>query len=237
MPAERKRNPNARARANTADASARFFLALYLGLGTSRSIKSVYDYARVAGVNIGLKTLERYSREYGWVEAARKHDEERSQAAVDFSVDQLFSNDARQAQLGRLFQQVAIQEIELRVAAPAGERRQATLGDIARIGDVGVKIERLSAGQATEIRQVLVSVYNIFTVEVSNLWKEAAEAAEAVYQAGGVEDRSIHDRAYNAAASIFAPGLDRLVQQHFQSVGIRDVVLIDQPGDSGGDDD
>lgn len=229
-----KRNPSARARANTAEAASRFFLALYLGLGTDRSIRSVYDYVRAAGVDVSLKTLERYSREYGWVEAAREHDQKRGDAAQEFTVDQLFSNDARQAQLGRLFQQIAIQEIELRVAAPATERRRSSLGDIARIGDVGVRIERLAAGQATEIRQVLVSVYNIFTVEVSNLWKDAAEASEAVYRAGGVEDSTLHDRAYNAAASIFAPGLDRLVQQHFQSVGIRDVLLIDQPEDDGG---
>lgn len=226
MPA-RRNNTVVRA-ANAVDA-AKFFLPIYLGLGVGRSVRKVHELVRAMGITVSVKTLNRYSVLGGWVEAARKFDAERAAEGMGLTIDQVMANDARQVQLGRLLQETAISEVAKRTRL--GERAQpGTLSEIARLADVGVKIERLASGQATEVRQVLVDVYQLMTVEVAGLWRESFDASRAIYQEQVAEDDVLHARAYQNAGRLFGEGVDRLVGAHFRTLGID--VAIGPDGDT-----
>jgi len=213
-------------RVNRAEDAAQFLLPIYLSLGPQRSVRRVHEMCSDVGIQISLKTLTRYSSIGGWVEKAREFDANAAARATSWSWDELMANDRRQVQLGRALQQVAIAEMAKRnqmrptMADPPG------LSEIARIADVGVKIERLGSGQATEIRQVLVGVYQIVTDQIARLWSDSMAASQRVYsEEAGVEDEDTHARAYNAAAAVFGPGVDRLIADHFTATGIGGVVI------------
>lgn len=225
----------ATARANSAEVAAQFWLPLYLGLGISRSITRVVELAHAAGIQISRGTIARYSQVGHWVERAREWDDARAQSVQHIAIDEIMNNEARQAQLGRLMQETAISEIARRhgmITGTPDERRSVPpepFSGIARMGEAGVKIERLAAGQATEIREVLVGVYQVVTIEVADLWMAGQRAQQAVYEAAGIVDAGLHARAQNAAAEVFGPGLDTLVRQNFTQLGIGDVVFGDDP--------
>lgn len=205
--------------------TAQFFLPLYLGLGIGRTIRRVHEIVRQVGVRVSLKTLERYSRDYGWVEAAREFDAKRADEIQHVAIDQIMSNKARQAQLGRLQQETVIQAIANWVKNPTAQ----SFSGMAAMADSGVRNERLAAGEATEIREVLIGVYQVFLVEAANLWMAGQRAQQAVYEAAGIVDAGLHARAHNAAGEVFGPGMDALVRGNFTQLGIADVVFGDDP--------
>ena len=129
----------------------------YAKLGPQRSLAAVGE---ALGKSEGL--IERWSRRYDWVARARAHDARQAAVEREAAEGQLRAKEAegtrRKAEL--LEQEWAMHDDCMRAAREAlkrfheNARRGATLGDIARLIEVGSKLGRLATGMPTDRTEV-----------------------------------------------------------------------------------
>lgn len=212
------------------EARANLYFALYASLGANRSLRAVVDASGSAGVPVSQNTLERYSSDFHWQERVRAFDEQRAAGVTTTALESAIASDIQHATLGRSLQHLASLSITAKVNASKNEAKPDEPHDvglsgaeIARLADVGVRIERLASGKATEIRHVMVGMYGILIGEIGRLWSESLAAVHAEYERAYGADPNVRERAHHAAAVIFGPGTDRVIDQHFRAVNIRDV--------------
>jgi len=142
-----------------------FYFLIYEQLGVNRTLKRLWGLVRGLGVDISLKTLERYSSEYGWQakileRAARRESAEFQDLHVQ--VDrmneehvQVFQDMGAVVRAGLLHYRA---EIEQKVAAglpPTLDIDLATIGKLAHTYQYG---ERLARGLATSKAEVIIEV-------------------------------------------------------------------------------
>ena len=148
-----------------ADERQGFFFLVYEGMGVSRTLKRLWGLVRGVGVEISLKTLERYSSEYNWqsriLERAARHESADFQN-VQVQVDKMTEEHVRTFRdIGALVT-AGIKhwqdEIEKKVKAgfpPTLEMDFLTIGKLAQTFQHG---ERLARGLATSKAEVIVEV-------------------------------------------------------------------------------
>lgn len=141
-----------------------YFFLIYEQMGVGRSLKRLWGLVRGVGVEITLKTLERYSAGYNWqsriLERAARHE------AADFVEIQDQVEQMTQDHI-RVFQDIGAlvtagikhwkKKIDDRVAAGMGGL-EMDLSDIGRLADLYQKGERLARGLATSKAEVIVEV-------------------------------------------------------------------------------
>ncbi len=142
-----------------------FFFLVYEQMGVGRTLKRLWGIVRGLGVEISLKTLERYSSEYGWqariLERAARQESAEFQD-VQAQVDRMNAEHAQAFQdIGALVKAGVLhyqKEIETKVKAglpPTLEIDLATIGKLAQTYQYG---ERLARGLATSKAEVIVEV-------------------------------------------------------------------------------
>lgn len=174
---------------------------IYLVLGERRSPAAVLETAASMGVRNppSEKTIARWRGDFGWVKDAEEYDARRRAEHTEVLLEDQFAIDRRHAQVGRTLQQLALQGVN-RLAPEQGGIRVLSSdvrpGDVARLAQAGVQIERLATGLATDRVEVLTQVWNAITVQVVELF----------LQVNVIEDP-------NARALRFGQGVDAIVAQ------------------------
>jgi hypothetical protein len=194
---------------------------VYRALGGDRTILRVSQIVRGAGDTISLKTLERYSRDYGWVERAHAYDEERTQVISGIVLEHAVANDVAIASLWKRIREVTEQRLESFAEA---EQDPPSLIEIARAADIATRNERLIGGQATERIEIMGSAMRILTEQIGPLvvrltdrvldWIEQSvrPESEGLANSGQV---MIED-----ALTSFGSDADRVVDAEFRAYGL-----------------
>lgn len=110
----------------------------YRDMGEERSLRKVIE---ILSCNPGL--IERWSKKHGWVMRVKEYDNWKKQEEAKLFHEQRLKAIRQQASLGAKLRGKAEQALD--VIDPAA----ITAGEIARLADVGVKIERLAYGDST----------------------------------------------------------------------------------------
>jgi hypothetical protein len=148
-----------------ADEKQEYFFLVYEGMGTTRTLKRLWGNVRGLGVEISLKTLERWSADYGWQRrilerAARREsaDFQDVQVQVDRMNDdhaRTFQDIAALARAGISFYQA---KIDAQVKAGMNPALDMEIADLVRLAESAQRGERLARGLATSKAEVIVEV-------------------------------------------------------------------------------
>lgn len=216
-----------RARRLLPDAREGFYYAIYAGLGAHRSLRAVEQVVKgIPGVQITQKTLERYSGQFGWVERARAFDQEKSDTQAAALLESAIAQDSSHANLGRAMQQMAVVGIQDYMATRTAENARKLAGtEIARLGEVGVKLERLASGRVTEITEVMVNLRAVIITGIGDGFLQALELMEA--RLAGAVDQETLDDLRNEMARSYGLSVDRLLTNEFRRVGIVDSTFVE----------
>lgn len=208
------------------------YFAIYCALGMERSLKSVAEVCQRAGMKIGLRTLETYSRDYDWPARAVEWDakRQRGDSIPEAALALAIANDVLHAELGKTLVNLSLAHAraQLKEIEEADAKSEWSGQEVARVGDVGVRVSRLAAGQATEKRDVMISLASLVTSDLAILWQKSIEAALSFITSRSPVDESVIEGAFEQAASIYGPGADRLLQSQFRAAGINDVIVGEQ---------
>jgi len=148
-----------------ADERQEYFFLVYEQMGVNRTLKRLWGLVRGVGAEISLKTLERYSSEYGWqakiLERAARHESADFQD-VQTQVDQMTEEHVRTFRdIGALVTagirkyQKQIEDQVTAGLAPTLDIDLATIGKLATTYQYG---ERLARGLATSKAEVIIEV-------------------------------------------------------------------------------
>lgn len=175
-------------------------LVIYLGMGSERTAKAVYEMGVSMGARRPLKTIERWRTEDGWVEKARAYDERQTSTTLPaVAAAAALASRERQANLGRAMQSVAAREL--------AELKGLSGSEVARLGDIGVKVERLAEGEVTERREIAIRTYERVMMPVLVLIRKTVDVV--------VSDPEERQRLVN----LLAPGIDAIRDEHLADVG------------------
>jgi hypothetical protein len=191
------------------------------------------------GLTLTLTTIKNYSRDYGWGERVRAYDAERAQVVSGIVLEQAVADTVRHAEFGRAMQRLAEQAMTNRLKEP--DAVELTGAEIARLGDIGVKIERMASGLASEKIEIMGGAYRIVIEEIGPLVLAHTERLRAA-----VEQyvRPIDDGVANIliatsdeSLSAFAVAADRVVDASFRAQGLlaEQAVVTDDEEEDGDD--
>jgi hypothetical protein len=148
-----------------ADEKQEYFFLVYEQMGPTRTLKRLWGVVRGVGADVSLKTLERWSADYGWqariLERAARHesaDFQDVQAQVDRMNDdhaRTFQDIGALARAGISFYQAKIDALVKAGMNPALEMEVA---DLVRLAESAQRGERLARGLATSKAEVIVEV-------------------------------------------------------------------------------
>lgn len=207
----RKKRPSARTRQAHERGEAWGFI--YCALGATRSLERVHEIVGSMSVQTALRTIERYSVAHKWIDRAEKYDEEITAAKLEVlysdSIREVVEADAAHARLGRMMQDAAVEAMEAQ--SKVEQPKERTLAEIARIGQVGVDIERVASGMATQRREVMVMIWNLLIGEVAALIVGSVDALP--------RDMMLTDDHLDAYRFTIARGLERIIESNFAAVG------------------
>lgn len=141
------------------------FFLIYEQMGTTRTLKRLWGLVRGIGVDISLKTLERYSAEYGWQSKILERSARLESAEfveIKDAVDRMNEEHAKTFQdIGalvkagvRAYQDEIMKKVEIGLP-PTLDIDLVTLGKLAQTYQYG---ERLARGLATSKAQVIIEV-------------------------------------------------------------------------------
>ena len=191
------------------------------------------EAALAVGAMMGLadrpapRTLSRWRTAYNWVERSKEFDAERETQSEAVLIESAIADDVRQANLGRALQQLAAAGIQS-FAEKTGQLRGS---EIASLAAQGVKIERLASGEATEIHAFMVAQYELLGSSLAPLFLRAVAAAiGAMVEAIPEADRAAAiDAAEYAAGEVWGPGVNRIIREHFRTLGMTDIQIDGAP--------
>ncbi len=189
---------------------------LYYELGPGRSLQILHDKLAYLGLKLALNTLKTYSVQGQWqsrvieMDAKVKIEQERNQ------VNRIIKMNEEQALAGRLMRSIGTQEfarLQRRVQKAIDMAKEKGKNiDLAFLSPEqaatliiqGSRVERMAMGQPTERKEMVVTLWNVFAVQVAPIFKEA------MAQAQGNTDK---------AAEIFADKFDELGKQYQAQIG------------------
>lgn len=218
---------------------AAFYLWLYLRLGPDRSLRKLAEFcsspaaqAAHPGIAISESTLFAYSRDFNWAAAVEDYEwqvnEHRQQvliedaiadAADDMSLVKLLKNAGRYTLEAKIGQRL-LEDPDDDEAMPVEPLRDTAA--IRAIVD-GVKLGRLLSGEATEISQVMLGVYDNVGRAVSDIFLDAVTAYERTIRERGDSSDETLQLARNEATGIWGGRLNSVIIEHFRVIGVQDV--------------
>lgn len=183
----------------TAATRADLLLAVYIELGSERSLALLHSRLTTLGVKTSLSTLKRYSSKFDWprrvaeleAQAARRREGGHLKAALAIH--------DRQSQLARALQGAGGAALQ-QLIADAARIREMKPSDITRLLELGMRAERDAAMGSTDRRRLALAMANLVTEEVVALFERV---------------NSITDE--GSRARTFASGLDSIVDEHLRA--------------------
>jgi hypothetical protein len=142
------------------------WVLVYHLLGTDRSLMKLKRHLAAIGLSVSMTTLKDYSAKYGWQDRMRELDARQADARQLTHDSTVARMNERQANMGAAMQTVAGRGLAM-IADNAGAM---TPGDVARLADIGVKLERLALGEATTRSEIEVTVYNTIIQQIAALF-------------------------------------------------------------------
>jgi hypothetical protein len=124
---------------------------LYRDMGVSRSIRQMPS---VSGCTSVVRQLNRWSSRWRWVERCQKYDdylEYQDRLRQEKERRQMRERHAKMAVLG---QSIAVKGLENLLAKVQGGDQAVAPGDLTRLLDTSVKVERQSRGESTDSHEV-----------------------------------------------------------------------------------
>ena len=200
----------------------------YRALGKDRSVQKVWEIARAAGDTVALKTLHLYSADFGWVENARKYDEERRAVVAQTQLSDAIADNVRHASFGRAFQELALLGIAAKRTDEEGRPRtrvELSGSEIARLGEVGIKIERLASGMATDRMEIMSGAMRVIVEEIGPAVMAMLDALSArldsvTPEMSAAEVVLLMRSAMEGERSTFAIRADNIIEAEFRAYGL-----------------
>lgn len=149
-----------------ADAKAEFLFGWYVELGLERSLEKLAERCAAIGLGIHVNTLKNYSAKYEWQQRVAVIDAKARLGADVVRAAALAQRRQEQAALGRELQHIAAGALQ----ALMERGTPLTPSDIARLADVGTKIERLAMGEATSRIDVVENTLRDIIMEIVALF-------------------------------------------------------------------
>lgn len=209
-------------------ARAQMYELVYLSMGDRRSVHAVWVAARNAGVSISEKTLERYAADFGWRESARAYDESLRSARIDTHIRDAIADNVRHASFGRAFQELALLGISAKRTNEDGSTRarvELSGSEIARLGEVGIKIERLASGMATDRMEIMSGAMRVIVEELGPAVIQLLDALDArlasvTPEMSAEEVVLLLRSAMEAERMTFAIRADNIIEAEFRAYGL-----------------
>ena len=179
-------------------AKADLFFLVYANMGPARSLTRVHETAALMMARPpAVKTLKRWSVDFGWNRRARDFDDQMLDRALERSGDEVMQMNRRQAQMGRAMQGMAGQGLQ----ALAQGKVALTAHETARLARDGVHMERLAEGQVTDRVQIAQQMVSLIVHSVVALFTEI----------NVIDDP-------DGRRTAFAAGADKIVTEHFPEI-------------------
>lgn len=202
-------------------------LPYYLGFGSERSLPKVQAALAGMGIEIDVRTLKKYSAQFGWVAKAQEFDRARLEVQGSMPVIQdAIASDARHAALGRQLQQEAVLGLLKR---QTDQNHDYSGTEIARMAREGINIERLASGQATTIVEIMQDAYHGLVEQLTPSFMQAMDRQAAFLASLGLTETQITD-AQSRAMESFVADIDRMIQLHFVRSGIIETTFVESSG-------
>jgi hypothetical protein len=116
-----------------------------------------------------VNTVSEYAVRFRWTERVAELDRQAEAASSDGVLGSVLEANARHVSLARALQGVALTGIR-NVTANDPRLEDESIASLSRTADIGIKAERLALGQATDRREVAVTVINEITVAIVALF-------------------------------------------------------------------
>jgi hypothetical protein len=125
---------------------------VYRNLGAERSLAKARGSAEGIPSVARLKVL---SRKWNWVERCQKYDDYLEYQDRLQQEKERREMHKRHAKMGMLAQTFAVRKLEKMAGRIEQDEERVSPGEVARILDVGVKVERLARGEPTDSHEVM----------------------------------------------------------------------------------
>jgi len=183
---------------------------IYQQMGVDRTLTKLFEIAYAAGVNISLKTFERYSVKYEWqrklLEQATTQ-RERLEQEVSKQVEDMNARHAQysQALLGLFSAGIQGFQAVIRRKREAGESPTLDLSiqELTRLLETAQKVGRLARGLAISREKIKVELMNIIVQEFAVIFLSVTEIVTDKEQKEAMKQEYI--RRFNELLRIYFP--------------------------------
>jgi len=153
--------------------------ALYRDMGQDRSLRKL---AREDECRAKVGQLERWSSKWRWVERCQRYDDYQERMLRLQQEKERRDMHKRHAQIALLGQNIAVKGLENLLGKVQTGDQQVAPGDLTRLLDTSVKVERLARGEPTDSHAVEVggSQENPVAVNLKVLSNKELDALEAL---------------------------------------------------------
>ena len=124
---------------------------LYRDMALARSLRQM---ANVSGCTSQRRQLNRWSTRWRWVERCGQYDDYLEHQARLQTEKERREMHKRHAKMGMLAQTFAVRKLEKMASRIEQDEERVSPGEVARILEIGVKVERLARGEPTDSHEV-----------------------------------------------------------------------------------
>ena len=128
-----------------------FHFCLYRDMGVARSLRQM---AHVPGCTSQRRQCNRWSTRWRWVERCGQYDDYLERQARLQQERERRAMHKRHAKMGMLAQTFAVRKLEKMASRIEQDEERVSPGEVARILEIGVKVERLARGEPTDSHEV-----------------------------------------------------------------------------------
>jgi hypothetical protein len=184
---------------------------LYAQLSPPRSLRRLAEILRDAGMEISVRTLARYSKAGGWQARVRLDDARAAALPGESLVEAMRRIRDRHASIARGLQAAGSESLR-RYVADEQRLGQARPAEIARLLDVGTRLERATFAPAHTVESTIAEIMSALVDYVPALFR----------QVNGLTDPN--ERAYR-----FITGYDSFADELFARYGLVEAPREDAP--------
>ena len=154
------------------------YFNLYYQLGPERSLSLLFETVTKLGLKTSLQSLKRYSSAFGWQARVVEIDSKVQMEQDADTAHKVAQLNERHAGMGRAMQTLGVFELQRARERLQRQIQEGKESDIMGVKDIvtlvmeGAKLERLAMGQPTERRELTITLWNVFAVQVSHVLKE-----------------------------------------------------------------
>jgi hypothetical protein len=130
------------------------FFSEYRSMGPDRSLVKLRERAKAGGRSVSVRLLERWSAKMRWVMRSQRYDDYLEYQDRMQQEKERREMHKRHAKMGMLAQSFAVRKLEKLSNRIEQDEEHVSPGEVARILDVGVKVERLARGESTESHEL-----------------------------------------------------------------------------------